>query len=93
LGWVFGSQKDVYFLFTLDYNSLFRSRYPLPVEIIPIVLFGLSCPVILFASLIGLFKNTSPVNIADELLKLDGLQVKGIITAEEFERQKKKLLS
>ena len=38
-------------------------------------------------------KDNSHTNISDELLKLNELKDKGILTQEEFDAQKKKLLS
>ena len=38
------------------------------------------------------FSESNTQNISDEILKLDGLLKSGVITKEEFEKAKKKLL-
>ena len=38
------------------------------------------------------FSENNTQNISDEILKLDGLLKSGVITKEEFEQEKKKLL-
>jgi hypothetical protein len=38
-------------------------------------------------------RTPSPIMIADELEKLDALRERGVLTQEEFDRQKAKLLA
>ena len=44
-------------------------------------------------TLVRSLAKTKPVEVADEILKLDGLRLKGLLTEKEFETQKAHLLS